>query len=335
MSKNEKLTIGTSEQLDLFNIIDPNRAGSDLSNTVELYDALPKYNWNKKSRISTSLDNSVLTKHCVVRNKKITIKIKPALVEYKTNNNNTVLIYPGVREELIEEALRKLAVHGNSKLVNKKAGVVFTLYELQKELIEMGHTYSIQELKDGINVCRSSVLDIITDDGKVISSTLFPLVCLVDRAQYLNEQDAKCIVQFHPLVNDSVINVTYRMYDYKKSMSITSNLGRFLYKKMSHYWVQASEKAPYTPALTTFLSSSSRGLSINMSENIRAMNNALDSLKALNIILDVKENRVKEGRKVTEIYYEIYPHHEFVAQAKKANIHKRITENKFLRQLKK
>lgn len=315
--RKNNVEVTTSEQLDLFRVIDPNRSGENLSNTVELYDALPKYVWNKKTKITTKLQDSIQTKHCIVRGKVISVKIKPALIEDK---GKTVLIYPGVREELIEEALRKLAVHGKSKLVNKKAGVIFTLYELQQELMSMGKSYSITEIKEGINVCKSAVLEIINKNNEIISSPLFPIVGLVDRETYLAEADAKCIVQFHPLVNDSIMNYTYRVYDYKKSMAINSNLGRFIFKKMTHYWVQASAENPYTPSLLNFLNQTSRGISNVMSENIRAMKNALDSLIKNNIVVNYEEKRIKEGRKIIDIHYKIYPHEEFIRQAKRANI---------------
>lgn len=330
----KNVNISSSEQLDLFKIIDPNRSGKNLSNTIELYDALPKFVWDKKTKITTQLQDSIQTKHCVVRGKPIDVRIKPALIEDKSSGK-TVLIYPGVREELIEEALRKLAAHGKSKLINEKAGVIFTLYELQQELMSMGKSYSITEIKEGINVCKSSVLEIISQKNEVISSTFFPVVGLVDRDAYLAESDAKCIVQFHPLVNDSIMNYTYRVYDYKKSMEINSNLGRFLFKKMSHYWVQASPTNPYTPSLLSFLNQTSRGASETMSENIRAMKNALDSLITNNIIDRYEENRVKDGRKIIDIHYKIYPHEEFIMQAKRSNIASKQVITKAEKMLKK
>ena len=55
--------------------------------------------------------------------------------------------YPSANEELVEHALRKLAVEqqaGYFDKINHCSGVVFTLYQLRQELENRGHARSFQ-----------------------------------------------------------------------------------------------------------------------------------------------------------------------------------------------
>ncbi|MCV5513821.1 plasmid replication protein, partial [Escherichia coli] len=78
--------------------------------------------------------------------------------------------------------------------------------------------------------------------------------------------------------NESIMNLSFRQYNYKIGMQIRSPLARYIYKRMSHYWTQASPDSPYTPSLISFLTQSPRELSPRMPENVRAMKLALEAL---------------------------------------------------------
>lgn len=47
-----------------------------------------------------------------------TVKVKPAIIE--KDDGRSVLIYAGQREEIVEDALRKLAVKGQALLLKVK-----------------------------------------------------------------------------------------------------------------------------------------------------------------------------------------------------------------------
>lgn len=306
-----------SIQMSLFEIIEPLSRRGEYSNTIEIYDSLPKYVWEQARELS-DLSQAVITRKCWVRGNEYQIKIKPALIE---KNNSTVLIYAGQREELVEDALRKLAVNGNGSLINGKAGVTFTLYELQCELKSTGHTYSLPEIKESLMVCRGATLECYSSNGdSFISSSFFPIIGLTTRGDYLAKGgDAKCYVQFNQLVNESIMNMSFRQYNYRIGMELRSPLARFIYKRMSHYWTQAAANMPYTPSLISFLTASPRDLSPRMPENIRAMKNALEALIKENIVSDYDAEQIKNGRKVEDVRYTIRPCESFVTQVKAAN----------------
>ena len=121
----EKLLIEkNSPQMSLFEIIESPGKESEYSNTIELYDALPKYVWDTK-REQEDLSNAVVTRQCTLRGQQFTVKVKPAIIE--KDDGRSVLIYAGQREEIVEDALRKLAVKGAGLVIEGKASVMFSL----------------------------------------------------------------------------------------------------------------------------------------------------------------------------------------------------------------
>lgn len=300
-------------QIDLFELVDPR-----LSNTIELYDALPKYNWAPKREFH-DLQEAEMTRTTMLRGQTYKVVIKPAILKKR---GKAVLIYPSTREEVVEDALRKFATNGQGHMLEENAGVSFTLSQLRTELTTMGHTYNLAEIKEAITVCRGATLECYGDNGQtLISSSFFPLIALTTRGQYVDSKDARCFVAFNPMVTKSIMNLTFRQYNYELGMEIPSPLARFIYKRMSHYWVQASAMTPYTPKLKSFLQQSPRGVSEDMYSNTRAMNNALNLLIKHKVIARYDQNVEKKGRKVDDIQYTIYPHDEFIKMTKAANHH--------------
>ncbi len=317
--ESDELETEHNEQMELFAHFDLSKPKQkDYSNTVDIYDALPKYVWS--SREQHDLKSASRTRECIIKGAKFTVKVKPALIE--RNNDDSVLIYPGQREELVEDALRKLAVSGQGVYVNGKAGVSFSLYELRTELEQMGHTYSFQELREALFICRGAVLECYSGDNRsVITSNFFGLLALTTQKD-LEERgrDARCYVQFNPLVNESIMNLTFRQYNYKLGMELRSPLARYIYKRMAQYWTQASAENPYTPKLVSFLEQSPRGLTKRMSENLRAMRNALDILEKHEVIARYDEVKEMKGKqKVIDATYWIYPHPKFIKDVISAN----------------
>ncbi len=299
-------------QLDLFEVLEPDpRKKNPFSNTLDLYDALPKYNFDSKE--TENVQDAQAVRSVKVNGQDYLVKIVPAMIK---RGNRNVMIFPGAREELVEKALRKFVVDGQGKVQGGEVGVTFTLYQLYNELSSHGRTYSYQEIAEAIDVCQGSRIEVSTNAGQsVVKSQLFPTVALTTRQEYIESSgNAKCFVKFNPLVTDSIINLTFRQYNYQLGMSISSQLARYMHERMSHYWIQASADHPYTISLISYLEQSGRGLSKLMSDNIRAMTRALESLIEHEIVSHYEQERLKEGRKIIDVRYTIFPHEKFVKQ---------------------
>lgn len=303
------------KQLKLFELTETESKHERLSHTIELYDALPKYIWGPVK----SGSSSEVIRTYVHRGEKITVSITPAQI---VRDDKKVFIYPGQREEVIEDALRKLVAQGKGHEMGGEVAVKFSINELRKELAKHGRSYSATQIKEALYVCQGARITIESADNSTsITTNLFPVIALTSRKKYIADGDSLCIVRFHPLVTRSIIENTFRRYDYKKNISMKNNLARYIHKRISHYWTQASFKNTYSFNLITFLERSPRGLSEDMKSNIRAMKDALETLKKYEIILSYDEERLTKGRRVINITYTLTPHDTFIKDMKSFNFH--------------
>ncbi len=124
------------------------------------------------------------------------------------------------------------------------------------------------------------------------------------------------------MVTDSILNLRYRRYDYKLGMSIKSHLARWIHRRMSQNWTQASTDKPYTFTQTSYLQASPRGLSETMSENTRAVKSALDTLIKHEIVERYEAIPEKEGRRIIDVHYRVYATKKFVSQTISHNVHR-------------
>ena len=129
-------------QMQLFESLLPN--DQQFSNTIEFYDFCPKYVYWRSERVGDKfLDRIERQFEC--RGSGYRLSIDPAKI--KDSDGVVRDYFPGVAEELVEDALRKLAVDGHGLFLDDQAAVTFTLYELQKELSKTGHTIRLNRLK--------------------------------------------------------------------------------------------------------------------------------------------------------------------------------------------
>jgi hypothetical protein len=303
-------------QLELFKIDDQN--SESFSNTIEIYDMMPKYHFGGVERkMDQYLD--VLEREFVFRDRKYNLNISPAaIVDKKTSK--TIYYYPSQREELVEDVLRKLsASRDRGVYLDGEAGVKFTLYEVQKELEKIGHGYNINQIKQAIEICSKTSIEIRSKDGAEISyiSNIFPLA-IIDRADRADGKNMAAVM-FHPLVTKSINEGTFRLINYERMMSMKMPLARWLHKRISHLFSQATVDNPYKIKLSTIVRDSGMKVYKTISERIRQVSKAMDELKDAKIISSYEIDPDKQKNKILDATYALYVSEEFVADVKKAN----------------
>jgi hypothetical protein len=300
------------------------------SNTIELYDAIPKYYWGRissKHRIGGRFLN-ILRRQFEFRNKAFTVKITPARLEDKKGKEKDY--YPGKREELVEDALRKMACDGNGLFLDDHAAVIFSLNKLQKELKKMGHTYSIQQIKDAIFICHKSTLSLESEDGNTsIGFHMFETVGLRTRKDWQEKgQKTKCFVRFNTLVTQSIKNHTFRQLNYRECMTYKKNMARWLHKRMSHLYTQASWNNSYSILLTTIIRDSGMTRYKNLKDNLCEVRKVMTEMVQKNVLSDVREEMRLFGRRIIDVKFTLKPGYSFVRDMVRAN--KRLDEVKSL-----
>lgn len=307
------------EQLDMFQLMLPDE--KRFSNTIELYDFIPKYFWGKAERVGGKFLDSLMRKfEC--RGNHYTVEIKPASIRDKQGVER--YYYPSKREEVVEDALRKLAAEGHGVFLDDHAGVTFTLYQLQEELKRNGHSYSKAELKNALMICAQTHLVVTSEDGNsVLLSSLFETVGLHTREDWQGQgQKTKAFVRFNPLVTASIKNKTFRLYNYETSMGYKSVIARQLHKRMAHMFTQASVTTHYSLMLTTIIRDFGLTAYDRPSHNLRDVIQALEEMKEKQVVLTYKVEKVLDTshrNKLIDAKIHLTPHPNFSGEVIRGN----------------
>jgi len=334
--KERRLGKSSPWQLMLFGNFVP---GTDhrFSNTLELYDAIPKHVRSSNRISSQRVDGKYLpilernfryrdrttgeTHHYAVELRPARIKIPaldddgvPCLVERE--------FYPAAREELVEEALRKIATDTLSGVyLDDQAGVQFTLSQLRRELAARRHGFTLDEIKQALQICHSTSVKVTSTDGEGISSgTIFPVLLMSSREKWLKEPgDARCYVQFHPLITQSINRLTFRQFDYDTHMLCRNQLARWLHKRLSHNYINANWDNAYTIKATTIIADSCLINNERLRDRISAIDGALQELLDEDVISKFDKELIHVGRKLTDAKFHVHPSLNFIDNMKLAN----------------
>jgi hypothetical protein len=327
----------TGQQLDLFRTFLFN--GEDnrdrLSNTFDLWDSVPRYavsrqQMDKVRKIKGFLDLQQIEFHYRGTTLKTIIQAARILDE-KTGTSKDY--YPSANEELIEDALRKIAADHQSAFFDKtnfRSGVVFTLYMLREELRKRGHTRSYQEIVLSLQILASSVIEIRGkgNTNGFAKSAYFPALSAVSKIKLTDNPQAKWMVQFHPLVTQEIDTLTYRQFNYAQMMSHNTQLARWLHKQLSLKFTFASLLTPFEMRYSTIKRDSAllEGYGLQR-KAITAMDAALDELKTVCVLMKIEKRLILGKRnKIEDVVYTLFPSSAFIAAIKAANKRKQLAE---------
>lgn len=310
-------------QLSLFEILEVE--SRQYSNTVEIYDFLPKEFLGKATRVAdTYLPR--LEREFECRGVKYKMKLDPARIEDKGGTVRE--FYPSQREEVVEDCLRKLMVEGGGVFLDDQASVRFTLYQMQKELSDNGHTYSYTQIRESLEILTKTNIELSSDNGD-IRLIFSPIETLGIKGE---GGETQTFVRFSPLVTNSIKDRKFRLINYKKVMSYRSAIARKLHKRLSHFYIQASLTDKYSVLLSTLIRDFGLTRYSQMSKNLRDFEKAVEELKDSNTIINFDKQEIKQERprvKVIDYRLTIQPHPEFIGDVKKANYVKSVNESKF------
>ena len=142
-----------------------------LSNSIELWDAVPRYSISRQAMAKMRDEHGnlpLLQLDFEYRGEKFNVSIQATQIQEKDEKGNplktdgkprTTAYYPSANEELVEEVLRKLAVDQETGFHNSakfQSGVVFSLYQLREELKHRGHTRAFEEIKLSLEILSGS-----------------------------------------------------------------------------------------------------------------------------------------------------------------------------------
>lgn len=317
-------------QMTMFEFLEPQ--DNRYSNTVELYDSIPKYVWGRQRKTRESVP---IVRECSHRGEKYKVVIIPATVVKMNADGNKVedsfVRFPSRREELVEDALRKLACNGHGTYLDSEVSVVFTLHQLKKELERTGHGYNKNEIKEALFICAGTSIELVSEDGEaVVSSHIFQTLALQTQKDWKKKgTKTKAYVRFNPLVTKSINETTFRQLDYKKCMEYKRDLSRYLHKRLSHNYTQAGygfqgdgRLATYEIHLSTILRDSGFKRYEKLNLNVLQITKSLDELISSAVLSKYESHNIYDHyrkNKIADVKFALYPSPEFIRESKKIN----------------
>jgi hypothetical protein len=181
-------TAFNAKQLDVFQsfLCNTSNEKDKLSNTVELWDSIPKYSISQQAMNGLRTKEGLLPrleKTFIYREEEYKVRVTAAIID--SDDGEEKAYYPSANEELVEDALRKIAAEQKKGFFNKsdfKSGVVFSLHLLRNELKKRGHTRSYYEIIKSLNILSGSHIEILLPDGKGFAKTNYlPSLAAVSR----------------------------------------------------------------------------------------------------------------------------------------------------------
>lgn len=336
MTTKAKKEVVEPHQLALF----INKVSDSFSNTIEMYDAFPKYVHGKYTTFREQ--DLPPEKHVIERRFSLPVKdgdgrkyiqdfylkITPAvLIRTKAGKTERVFAYPSYREMLVEDVIRKIAMDAGRKLTDGKVGCSFTIRQIRRILENAGHQMKHGEVIEAINTLNKCSMEYgyVEDDGKTkVSgrSPLFPEVAFRTANEANDDGDSQSYVSFHRLVNKSITDMTYRNYDFETCIRYKTGITNYMHKRLSQRFVQASRETTYQLAVSNFAAGASISEGTPLKEKNRIVKESLDELIEANVVASydvMPVNDKLDRRKRIDTIFLIKVTDDFISKTIKTN----------------
>lgn len=311
--------------LDLFGL-DP-LLDRNYSNTLEIYDIAGKFLYDKQNKFlaRATADETAFTRTTSYRGMELKLTVTAANIERTKTKDGSKgtrsFVFPGAREEIIEDVLRKLATEQRAKAYEattgnaagtKFVGISFSIYEVQEELRRVGKTYSYTEIREAIEIMHRSILTIQSEDDSIyLSAPFFPIVAMAEKSK--SREDTKSLVCFHPMVTDAIHSLSFRRYNYVKALQFGGHYTRLLYKRLCHRWKQAAPDRAYTILLRTLITAMKAPYA-NLYQDKALVKEILDDLVEADVLSRYEMTAKREGKLIVDWKIELYATVSFAKQ---------------------
>jgi hypothetical protein len=315
------------------------------SHTLDLFDAVPKYPFattrfvDKAERIA--VDFKFASKH-------YRAEILPAQIKDPATGQER-LVFPGGREELVERALRYLAVQQIAKVKLTPDGkrhsvtVFFTLSMIRRHLEKLGHGFNLSEIKEALEILSGTMIEIFLLDDDVAQqprratrTRSIKGTILTSYTKDFSEEDqtgeaSLVAMTFHQLVTAAILQMAYYPINALRVGKLKSTLARWLTTRMSHNYRQARkygwlEGDGYHLSLETILTERGLVKEKRVRANVESVRAALAEMKKEKILFQTNPYVEKltlatgrGGRKIVGAVWTLYPSGEFVEEIIRGN----------------
>lgn len=304
----------------------------ELSNLIEVWDAVPIYFMSRQAQTKKRSKEGflpLLSRSFVYKKREHIVDIVPAQLLV---NGTPKMFYPSAREELLEGVLRKLALDQRLGFMDvnqsRTSGVFFTIYMIRQEMKLRGHSLSFDQIIESLKIMSGCIIEIRTADGnKMTRGPILPQLVAVSLATIHKDPKAKWFAQFNALVTEQIIAKNYRQFSYASLMLLKTSLSRWIFRRLSLMFINASMLQGYHLLHTTIKRDSCllENYSRLRDEYVKVQQ-ALDELQQIGVVRDVEMEEFRgKNRKLLDIKYVIKPSALFIKNMKCANKRKQMT----------
>ena len=288
-----------------------------------------------------------------MRGTKYLAEILPAQIKDATTGRER-LVFPGSREELVERALRFIAVQqiAKTKLTpdlqtgRQALTVFFSLSMLRRHLEELGHGFKLSEIKEALDILSGTMIELsrVEEDqlesknGRLpsrrrhfIKATILSNYAGAFEQGDANGEQSYAAMTFHPLASQAILGLAYFPINHTRVSSLKRPLSRWLASRMSHNYRQAKrngfvDKSGYHISIKTILDERGLPREARLRANVESVRTALTEMKARRILAEMMaydEQLIhapsKRRPKIVDAIWTLYPSPEFVEEIVNGN----------------
>jgi hypothetical protein len=327
------------------------------SRTLDFFDAIPKYPF----AVTTTIPKPErLEVPFSLRGKKYVAFVAPAqITDAKTGQER--LVFPGGREELVERALRFIAVQqiARTRLIpdaetgRQAVTVFFTLSMLRRHLEDLGHGFKLSAIKEALDILSATLIEIRVESDNEPQSKRRRFMKGTILTNYTGDfaegdptgEDSRAAMTFHPLATQAILDLAFYPINQLRVAKLKRPLARWLTTRMSHNYRQARKNGfvhneGYHISLKTILDERALAHEARLWNNVKSVREALTEMKNRRILSEMRPFDEKlihapsKGRpKIVDAIWTLYPSPEFVDEVIVGNkqmerAHRQPVENK-------
>jgi hypothetical protein len=156
--RDSESTAANPLQIELFDSWFATAEEPDNSRTLAFWDVIPwrLLSHNRKGKLPEVI---IFEGVKIDENREVTVLLTPAIFRDPASKDSYVR-FPGIREELVERALRKMAVHKlatsqlqrNAQDNSMAVAISFSLHQLRQELAHTGHDFRLDQIREALQV---------------------------------------------------------------------------------------------------------------------------------------------------------------------------------------
>lgn len=337
-------------QLELFRLTD-----APYTNAFEFYEAIPRFLVGGDKARYIKPDGSVgsiqrnpdgtalpIEKIYEYKEKAYTLEISPATIKQKGKYR---AIFPGVREEIIEFIIFKLAIEqgyffdgpeGDNRKTDNYT-VITSVYEIRQELKKRHGTehgsYNHSQIIEALTTLQKtnfSIRGATKDDSYHFSPIVEFGHMTKGEGKDGTGKGTKLYIKLNSLVGKAILAKSWRQIAYNDIMQDESYLGRWFRKTLGLRFSYAELGRNFNIKLSTIINHSGISPYKEVRDNLKYVKRTLEELDIVGQVRVEVEHRVnpETNRKIiVDALLFIYPSRDFVSQVLRANSHAKRLNN--------